>query len=1096
MSSQPPRLAAFEPSRAASRLELARLTDRSRLALLLQGAGVLAHLDAAGWHLSAGWEGGRVTTDGVLRLAPPAAGLGRTLNQDLLLDLVARLFGSSEVGGRGQGRRAARLLVRGWSQALTALEADGAVGEIFEQAPFLWTSSFAPARRTLVGEHRRGKGWNPRVAGPLGARRSLGAQAQAAVDESAEGVGNVLRELLGGDEARRFWLGAGAGEPSRLSAAGRWASAVSAWVERPPRGARERGELATALFSLGQFEKALKALHGLRGIDARLLRTRCQYRLGQLRAAEGSLRRLATVSLTAEQTVGLAEVAVRILANRGKQEAAESWVSRAAQRSRASGRPALIARVHLLRALVAWDAGKTGPMKGHLDKARAVLNDRRFAWRWHFAASLAAAAAGEVEDALGELSSALTLDRRRLRCFEVGQLWNEIGICRARLGDLAGAQRAFAHTVRLLGRCEGPRRTTLALYNLAEIRLRRGQLIGVRSIIEEATLENRLADNVRGSIQDAELWARLELAQGKAQAALIHCTRTLDRLEDLGLDWRRAELSTLAARALGWLGRADEAAAMLAVSGAPVAGELEAEEMPALWALAGDRDRALRAAAGSPLEALWLELLTTGEAHEAAWRGLEELEPFRAARLVFDLELVAPASTPAVWLRRAAATLRRLEAGGLASRLEARDLGPWMALADYLDSRAREGDAEPSSASVSPSIAKLFSDSGYGDVALSWRQDTSPSETEETVLLAGVGGGEELVAKVDGGCLILRASRLDDIVRVLFSLAVHDFVGLAANTTSAGWRGRGGMVGESVALRAAQERLSLLAVGEMPVLVLGATGTGKELAAKMVHQLSPRAQRPFVAVNCAAFSETLLLADLFGHVRGSFTGADRERAGIFETARRGTVFLDEIGDLPASAQGMLLRVLQEGEVRRLGESLARKVDVRVVAATHRDLAEMVREGSFRQDLFYRLNGAQVELPPLRQRGDDLLLLANHFLGKLSARSGVAEIRLSQRALTRLRSHPWPGNIRELESVLTVAFALRGKAKTIGADHLDLPREQQETSSDYQSKVDSYRKDLLCDALTAAGGNQAAAARRLGLTRQALSYLVKQLKLRT
>ncbi len=1102
-----PRLVAFEPSSAASRLELARLTDRSRLALLLQGAGVLAHLDAAGWHLSAGWQGARVSADGVLRLAPPHPGSGRTLNQDLLLDLVARLFGSSEVSGRGQGRRAARRLVRGWSQSLTVLDADAAVEEIFEAAPFLWSSGFAPARRALVGEHQRAELWHPRIAGPIRARRSLsaeaktvaaktggkrvaGKQARASGRLAAGELSAALRQLLAGEEAHRFWHGAGAGEPSRLSAAGRWGSAVSAWIERPPATARERGELATALFSLGQFEKALKALHGLRGVGARLLRTRCQYRLGQLRAAEDTLRRLSKVTLTAEQTVELAEVAVRILANRGKPETAESWVERA----RAIARGPLVARVQLLRALVHWDAGRAQQMGPHLDKARPVLDDGQLAWRWRFAASLAAGAAGEVESALRELSLALAADRRRLRCFEAGQLWNEIGICRARIGDLAGAQRAFAHTVRLLGRCEGPRRTTLALYNLAEIRLRRGQLIGVRSIVEEATLENRLADNVRGSMQDAELWARLELAQGNPKAALAHCSQAIDRLERLGLDWRRAQLSTLAARALGWLGRRDEAAEYLAVPGAPAVDELEAEEIPALWALAGNRDAALSSAAGSPLESLWLALLTTGEAEESAWRGLDGLEPFRGARLVFDLELVAPKSVPAVWLRRAVATLRRVEAGGLASRLEAKDLGPWLALTRYLDRGLQEGGSAVDSAALSSSIVSLFSDAGYSELSLVWRADDSQLDRVDTTLIAGPGGRERLAAKVGTGELVLRAARLDDVVHALFSLVVRDFVAPEMDRTSVGRQGRGGMIGESATLRAAQERLSLLAPGEMPVLIVGESGTGKELAAKMVHQLSLRAQRPFVAVNCAALSETLLLADLFGHVRGSFTGADRERAGIFETARGGTVFLDEIGDLPASAQGMLLRVLQEGEVRRVGESLARKVDVRVVAATHRDLSSMVKEGGFRQDLYYRLNVAQVELPPLRDRGDDLSLLATHFLHKLSARYGVSEVRLGKRAITRLRSHPWQGNVRELENVLTVAFSLRGNAKTIQEAHLDLPEGEAAITSDYQTRVDAYRKRLLREALAAAGGNQARAARSLGLTRQALSYLVKQLQL--
>ncbi|HEX9671526.1 MAG TPA: sigma 54-interacting transcriptional regulator, partial [Thermoanaerobaculia bacterium] len=237
------------------------------------------------------------------------------------------------------------------------------------------------------------------------------------------------------------------------------------------------------------------------------------------------------------------------------------------------------------------------------------------------------------------------------------------------------------------------------------------------------------------------------------------------------------------------------------------------------------------------------------------------------------------------------------------------------------------------------------------------------------------------------------------------------------------------------------------------------------------------------------------------HVRGSFTGADRDRAGVFETAQGGTVFLDEIGDLPPAAQGMLLRVLQEGEVRRVGESLARKVDVRVVAATHRDLAARVRDGSFREDLFYRLKVASVELPPLRARGDDVLLLAEHFLAKQAAPEPAPA--LSPAARTALRAHRWPGNVRELGNVLAVAVALAGGGPIL-PEHLELPAAAgagdgasataADGPSDYHRRVDAFRRKLVADALAAEGGNRAAAARRLGLSRQALSYLARQLGL--
>jgi transcriptional regulator with PAS, ATPase and Fis domain len=244
-----------------------------------------------------------------------------------------------------------------------------------------------------------------------------------------------------------------------------------------------------------------------------------------------------------------------------------------------------------------------------------------------------------------------------------------------------------------------------------------------------------------------------------------------------------------------------------------------------------------------------------------------------------------------------------------------------------------------------------------------------------------------------------------------------------------------------------------------------------------------------VAVNCAALSETLLLSDLFGHARGAFTGADRDRKGVFETAHGGTVFLDEIGDLPLTAQGMLLRVLQEGEIRRLGESAPRKVDARVLAATHRDLDRMVEEGSFRRDLYYRLRVGCVELPPLRHRGEDVLILADDFLSRSS-------VRLSRPARARLLAHRFPGNVRELQNVLAVAAALAGDGGLIEAGHLELPAEapsrDRSSESSYHRQVDALRRRLILEALEKHGGNRAEAARELGVSRQGLSYLICKL----
>ena len=292
------------------------------------------------------------------------------------------------------------------------------------------------------------------------------------------------------------------------------------------------------------------------------------------------------------------------------------------------------------------------------------------------------------------------------------------------------------------------------------------------------------------------------------------------------------------------------------------------------------------------------------------------------------------------------------------------------------------------------------------------------------------------------------------------------------------------MLGESPELKSALDRLALLAPSDLAILIEGETGTGKELAARRIHRLSHRATLPFLAVNCAALPESLLLSDLFGHVKGAFTGADRDRAGIFEASLGGTVFLDEVGDLPLPAQGKLLRVLQEQEVRRLGESVPRKVDVRIVAATHRTLSSMVREGEFRRDLFYRLKVGSVVLPPLRKRGRDVLLLGEHFV----VREGY---QLSSDARRRLQSYSWPGNVRELRNTLEVAKAL-SEDYVIRPEHLELPDSDTGAAIGYHEQVRQFRRDLVCEALRASGGNRSQAARSLGLSRQALSYLVRSL----
>ena len=1073
----------------AAVLAEARLTDRQKLAVVLQGAALLAHLEHAGWHLVAGFRGAVVDGEGALRGLRAAPGRTRQHPQDLLRELLGELFDDPvRVAGRGEARRAARALLVRWRPSLAPIAADEAVAQVLETAAFLWEPAFAVARRSLGARHEIADRVHLWVAGPGAFReRILAGTAGTAGGASLE----TLFESLAGATAADAYRGSGTTrghrqeDPRALAAAGRLAAAVATWCAHPPRTAAERQELAAALYGLGRFERALAALGAVRTPAARVLRLGCQVELGALGAARATLRQLAVERLSRAEVLEVAERAARALANSGEGERAAEWVERALAAARSD--PALAPRAELLAASAAWDRGDHAAMDRHLTAARPALNDPDLAWRWHQASGLRAQASGEGAAVVASLTAALRTRRRLLRHQAAG-LWNDLGIGRALAGDLAGAERAFRCALRLLGGCEGPRRTTLALHNLAEVRMRRGQPAGVREILEQSTAENRLAGNLRGLTQDTELWARYELMMGRPGAALALCRDALARLDREGLDWRRAELATLAARALGWLGRPEAAAAELERAGEAAGAELEPEERPALFAHAGQGAAALARAVGTPAAALWRAFLASSSdphPHSPDWDAISGLEPYRVARLAFDVELLTPGAVPVPVRRAAAATLRRAGAGLLAERLESRDDGPWQALAGYL--------AKPHDPAALPA---LFAGAGYPAAQL-----VLHLEEESRILVAGAGpgeAGEEMEIAVTGGRLALSALRVDAPLRALFALAAATLpsAGPAARPPARQSRHADGLVGESPALLRALERIERLAASDLPVLVRGESGTGKELAARRIHRASRRARAQFLAVNCAALSETLLLSDLFGHARGAFTGADRERAGVFETAQGGTVFLDEIGDLPVAAQGMLLRVLQEREVRRLGESLPRKVDVRIVAATHRDLAAAVGAGSFRQDLFYRLNVGTVELPPLRERGRDVLLLAEHFLAASGAERPPQPSRhLSRAAAARLLAHRWPGNVRELQNVLAVA-ALLAQSGTIEPEHLDLPAARSEGGREpgYHHQIDELRRRLVSEALAASGGNQAAAARRLGVSRQALSYLVRQLGL--
>jgi len=305
----------------------------------------------------------------------------------------------------------------------------------------------------------------------------------------------------------------------------------------------------------------------------------------------------------------------------------------------------------------------------------------------------------------------------------------------------------------------------------------------------------------------------------------------------------------------------------------------------------------------------------------------------------------------------------------------------------------------------------------------------------------------------------------------------------------------GNLIGKSKSMQQVYDLISKVANSKANVLVTGESGTGKELVARALHYNSDRRESPFVPINCGAIPENLLESELFGHEKGSFTGAIQQKSGLFEVANGGTLFLDEIGELPAMMQVKLLRVLQEKEVRRVGGTKNIVVDVRLVAATNKDLEEEVSQGAFREDLFYRLNVIRLALPPLRERRDDIPVLIEHFYQKITGKSGL---KVGDQALRRLLDYNWPGNIRELENVIERCIVL-GQGDELGEDCLPANLQAEPLSSEGQVMqipdsgldIDAYlggiEKDILLKALDKTGGVRKKAAELLGISFRSIRY---------
>jgi|UniRef100_UPI0035B12162 two-component system response regulator PilR (NtrC family) len=408
---------------------------------------------------------------------------------------------------------------------------------------------------------------------------------------------------------------------------------------------------------------------------------------------------------------------------------------------------------------------------------------------------------------------------------------------------------------------------------------------------------------------------------------------------------------------------------------------------------------------------------------------------------------------------------------------------------------------------------------------------------ERSVVITAYGSAENAVESLKAGAFDYLSKPVDlKQFRTVIASAVQDALMArqavpsampparqAAAPTSAAEACLQRLVGSSPAIRQVRERIVKVARSMAPVLICGESGTGKELTAQALHACSHRGSGPLVAVNCSAIPENLLEAEFFGVRKGAYTGATADREGYFQAARGGTLFLDEIGDLPLSMQSKLLRAIQERCVRPVGGTLEESVDVRIISATHRNLAREVQEGRFRQDLFYRLNVIEIDIPPLRERREDLPALCEALLARIAQESGLPVPRLTPATLEQLARHPLPGNVRELENLLHRAVAL-SEGGELSLDSVDttpaifdpldpeiaptlpgvlppsasstIPATPSELPSDLQGHLDRQERDILIKALQETGFNRTAAAAKLGISLRQIRYRIARLNIET
>ncbi len=652
---------------------------------------------------------------------------------------------------------------------------------------------------------------------------------------------------------------------------------------------------------------------------------------------------------------------------------------------------------------------------------------------------------------------------------EIASLWNDLAIARVWKGDLEGARRAILHAVSLLKRCDGMRVYTLAIRNLAEIELRMGKLDRVFELLTRVIDFNNKQNNFLAVAQDNVLLAKWYFLMGETKEAinLLHKLLKVKKADIL-----KNEIYLHLARFYGLLGDRSNSSFYLEKINVSILSELEPEEIPALYSLAGKKRNIPFGELTGKVELIWRRTLA-GFDSSSLVRKLD-IHDFRKYRLVFDIFFTNRNSVKPDLVEEAISFFEKSGMPFFANRLRKR-LAVGISVIEEILSKER----------MSVEKALEYIRSLYeGKFFLKLKTPYRILEIGEKVLEPEV----KIETTLRNGTEVLFEYERDFSLAKILSYSIAKVLEVEENfSTSKGkvWFKKFGIVGSSTAIVNALKHVPTIAKADFPVLIIGETGTGKELIANAVYLLSRRKEKIYMVVNCATFTEDLVISELFGHRRGSFTGAVEDRRGVFESADGGTVFLDEIGDIPLKAQVALLRVLQNGELRRVGDSVIRKVDVRIIAATNKDLYSLVQEGKFREDLYYRIKCAVVKVPPLRARGDDVVEIARHF----SFKDGYS---LTKKAEKKLLTYNWPGNIRELKMVIDLAKSLaysRG-SKFIKPEDIVIDDGSEERRGNLHEIVDQFRRRVIRKYIENSS-SVSQAAKKLGISRQALFYLIKK-----